>query len=182
VNENNKRLEILHRNHYDWLLAVAMKLTRNKDTSEDLIQELYIYLGGRNDKKLWYKDSFNLQYCRSFIHSRFYNLVTKEDRLVDLPTTFELEDEEYDVEWDEKLETTYNNIIKELDRLKKTKKWSSAKLFELYWFTDKTYDEVSKDINISKSTTFINVKKIKKHLKQTIENPYEDNKGRNTEN
>lgn len=94
MNENNKRLEILHRNHYDWLLAVAMKLTRNIDTSKDLIQELYIYLGGRNDKKLWYKDSFNLQYCRSFIHSRFYNLVTKEDRLVDLPITFELEDEE----------------------------------------------------------------------------------------
>jgi hypothetical protein len=42
--------------------------------------------------------------------------------------------------------------------------------------SDKTLDEVASDIGISKSTTFLAVKKIRKHLKSVIENPYEQNK------
>ena len=49
--------------------------------------------------------------------------------------------------------------------------WSSAKLYEMYQFSDKTMEQLSNDINISKSTTFLNVKKIKQHLQQTITKP-----------
>ena len=49
--------------------------------------------------------------------------------------------------------------------------WSSAKLYELYQFSDKTMDELSNEVGISKSTTFLNVKKIKQHLRKTIKNP-----------
>lgn len=173
--ENIKRLEVLHKKHYNWLMSVGYKLTKNKQVTEDLIQELYIYLSDRCDPKLWYEDSFNLQYARSFIYSRFYNLCNRQSKFTDIDVIPETEDIPYDYEYDERLEETYDDIIKELDKLKKTKKWSSAQLFELYYFTSKTYEEVSDDINISKSTTFINVKKIKEHLKQVIENPFKDN-------
>jgi predicted DNA binding protein len=42
--------------------------------------------------------------------------------------------------------------------------------------SDKTLDEVSKEIGISKSTTFLAVKKTKLHLKNNIQNPFENDK------
>ena len=52
--------------------------------------------------------------------------------------------------------------------------WSSAKIYELYTFGDKTMEKLSDEIGISKSTTFLNVKKIKKHLKDNIKNPFDE--------
>ena len=69
-------------------------------------------------------------------------------------------------------------IKQELDRLSKTRMWSSSKLYELYAFSDVTMEELSKKIGISKSTTFLNIKKIKEHLKQVIENPFNEEKNR----
>jgi predicted DNA-binding protein YlxM (UPF0122 family) len=78
------------------------------------------------------------------------------------------------MESDNKLQTAYDTIIQELDRLKQTKMWSSAKLYEMYAFTDITMEELSKKINISKSTTFLNIRKIKEHLKELIDNPFQN--------
>jgi predicted DNA-binding protein YlxM (UPF0122 family) len=78
------------------------------------------------------------------------------------------------MESDNKLHNAYDTILEELDRLKQTKMWSSAKLYEMYAFTDITMEELSKKINISKSTTFLNIRKIKEHLKELIQNPFEN--------
>lgn len=174
--ENTKRLDVLHRKHYSWLKSVGMKLSKDINTTEDLIQELYIYLHERCDDKLWYSDSFNLQYCRAFIHSRFFNLCTKNSKFVDTEPDEDIPIQDYDYEEDRRLEEAYDAVLKELDNLKKSKKWSSAQLFELYYFSDKTYEEVSDDINISKSTTFINVRKVKEHMKKVLNNPFDNNK------
>lgn len=57
--------------------------------------------------------------------------------------------------------------------MEKTRAWASSKLAQLYWFNeDFTLDKLSKEIKISKSTAFLNVKKVKKHLKETIKNPF----------
>jgi predicted DNA-binding protein YlxM (UPF0122 family) len=50
--------------------------------------------------------------------------------------------------------------------------WAPAKIFELYWMSDKTLDEVANDIKISKSTVFLSVKKIRKYLENTLDNPF----------
>jgi len=42
----------------------------------------------------------------------------------------------------------------------------------MYHFSDMTLETLSKEIGISKSTSFINVKKIKNHLKEKIDNPF----------
>jgi hypothetical protein len=41
----------------------------------------------------------------------------------------------------------------------------------MYQFSDKTMEELSTDVGISKSTTFLNVKKIKQHLQEVIKRP-----------
>ena len=62
--------------------------------------------------------------------------------------------------------------MNELSKLKVTRMWPQAKIFELYWMSSDTLEEVSKKIGISKSTTFISVKKIRKYLENTLANPF----------
>jgi DNA-directed RNA polymerase specialized sigma subunit len=81
-------------------------------------------------------------------------------------------DIEYNMDYDEKLENTYDNVVEELKRLEQTKLWAPSKLAQMYFFSDKTLEGLSKDIGISKSTTFLHVKKIKKHIKETLQNPF----------
>lgn len=177
--ESRKRLNVLFRKHHQWLFSVAFKVSKDTQISEDLIQELYMYLAERDDEKLYYKDSYNLQYCRAFILSRFYNLKKVEGRWLPLFDNWDSEDTPYDVEWDKKLEDSYKQVVDELDSMKKRKGWSSAMLFEMYYFSDKTFAEMSKDLGISKSTSFLNVRKVKQILKERLNNPFEDEKNDN---
>jgi len=173
-NETLKRLDILHRNHYQWLLSVAFKVSKSKLVSEDLIQELYIYLAERNDKDLFYQNSFNLQYCRAFILSRFYNLMKVEKRWLPIKEDYDEEDVPYDVENDLRIEKAHKELLRELDEMKKKKGWSSAMIAEIYWFSNMTFDELSSEIGISKSTAFLNVKKVKQRLKEKLNNPFDE--------
>jgi RNA polymerase sigma factor (sigma-70 family) len=171
-NENINRLDFLYRNHHKWLISVAMKVCKDIERAEDLVQELYLYLSERNDVALYYKESFNLQYCRAFILSRFYNATKIDKRWSELSEQWDTEDTPYDTEEDKRLEKAYGEVIEEIGKLKKEKGWSSAMLFELYWFSDKTYEELSTDIGISKSTAFLNTRKVKNILKDRIDNPF----------
>jgi DNA-directed RNA polymerase specialized sigma subunit len=83
-----------------------------------------------------------------------------------------MEDEEYDIGYDESIEEAHKEVIDELKRLERTKMWAPAKIFQLYMMSDKTLDEVAGAIGISKSTTFLSVKKIRQHLKEQIQNPF----------
>ena len=83
---------------------------------------------------------------------------------------------EYNSEEDKRLHDSYDQVKRELDTLKKSPKWSSAMLFELYWFEDMTYDELASTIKISKSTAFLNTRKVKEHLKNVVENPFTSSK------
>ena len=172
--ETRKRLDVLHRNHYKWLFSCGFKVSKCKVTTEDLIQELYIYLAERNDEKLYYLDSFNLQYCRSFLLSRFYNLAKIENRRNTISDDYEKEEIPYDLEWDLKLQNSYNQVVDELSSMKKQKGWCAAMLAEMYFFSPMTFENLAKEINISKSTAFLNVRKVKERLKEKLDNPFKD--------
>tara|TARA_B100000497_G_scaffold116204_1_gene140399 strand:- start:925 stop:1491 length:567 start_codon:yes stop_codon:yes gene_type:complete len=175
IKEVNKRLTVLHTKHNKWLMACAYNQSKNKTVSEDLVQELYLYLGERRNPKLFYRDSFNLLYCHNFIRSRYINWIKRENKSKPLnDVKIDKESEVYNTEYDKRLEQAYDMIKDELANLSKTKMWPSAKLYQLYAFSDITMEELSKLIGISKSTTFLNIKKIKLHLKQLIDNPFED--------
>lgn len=172
--EIHSRLNILYTKHGDWLNAVSYNLTKNKPVAEDLVQELYLYLGEKKNPKLFFQDSFNLLYCHNFLRSRWINLVKRENKKV-YPTKWrDVEDTPYNTEKDMNIQETYELIKQEIKDLQKTSMWSSAKIFELYTFGDKTMEELSEDIGISKSTTFLNVKKVKQHLKNKFKDKYDD--------
>jgi len=172
--ELNQRLDTLYRKHHEWLMAVAYNLSQNVDTANDLVGELYIYLGEKNNEKLYYLDSFNLKYCQLFLSSRFINKVNRDKKMVITDSFKDNMDSEYDIEGDNRLEDSWNELKDELESLKKGNMWSSAQLYEMYQFENLTMEQLSKRIGISKSTTFLNIKKIKEHLRDNINNPFNE--------
>ena len=154
-------------------MACAYNLSKDVDMANDLVGELYVYLGEKNNEKLYYLDSFNLKYCQMFLSSRFMNKVNRDKKMVITESFTDDLDDEYDYEGDNRLESSWNELKEELSSLKKGNMWSSAQLYEMYQFQNLTMEELSKKIGISKSTTFLNIKKIKEHLRNNINNPFD---------
>lgn len=174
VKEVKQRLETLHIKHHIWLLQSAKNITKNKEDAEDLISDLYIYLLEKGNPLLYYDNSFNLMYCYRFLQTRWINKINKSKKMLvsDIDDNFDCEEVPYDVENDTMIMKAYEEVTKELDRLSKTRMWPKAKLFQLYYNNDDTMIEVANKIGISKSTTFISIKKIREHLKSIIDNPF----------
>jgi RNA polymerase sigma factor (sigma-70 family) len=174
--ECKRRLENLYSESHSWLLQTAQRVTKNREESEDLISELYMYLHQKcNPKLFWGMNSYNLQYCSKFIKHRFYNKTKKLNRTTYVEEIFDTEiDEPYDTEQDLAIQKAYDDVIAELKQLESTRMWASSKIFSLYWCSDKTLDKLAKEIGISKSTTFLAVKKIRVYLKEVIDNPFNE--------
>jgi DNA-directed RNA polymerase specialized sigma24 family protein len=172
--ENTKRLEVLYRESHKWLLAATFNIVKDRDVAEDLVQELYIYLGERVNPALWWGKSFNVMYAYAFIKSRFLNKVKRDKKIqYQANTESDTPDNEYDIDSDEKIDTAYNQVIEELKNMERTKLWPASKLAQLYFFDDKmTLEKLSAEIKICKSTSFTQIKRAKKHLRETIDNPF----------
>ena len=172
--ENQKRLEVLFRNHHNWLLACSFNISKDEEVSNDLVGDLYLYLTNKINPSIYYSDSFNLQYCRAFLQTRFINYIKKKNRTTRLVEREEEIDVPYDEELDRRVDTEYKKLVGEIDELKKQKGWASAMLFSIYYFGDKSYNELAKEIGISKSTVFLNARKVKQHMKGFLNNPFID--------
>ena len=172
--ETKVRLHHLYVSHSNWLNSAAYNISKNKDIADELVSELYLYLAEKPNPSIWYSSSFNLMYARAFLSSRFINLIKKKKETVRLSDKWDIKDEEYNAEMDEKFDKCWNDMMGHIDRMKKEKGWSSVMLFEHYMFSDKTLDEVSKMIGISKSTTFMNTKRVKLKLRELLDNPFKD--------
>jgi DNA-directed RNA polymerase specialized sigma24 family protein len=172
LEENKIRVEYLIRNHKEWLDSVAMNITKDKAEGEDLLGDLYLYLLEKGTPKIYFKESFNLMYCYSYLKTRWINRTKIKGRFSDKEV--DVVDSEYDYEWDLRLEECYTEVLTTLKDLESTKLWAASKLTSMYLFTDLTLEGLGKEIGISKSTSYLSVKKIKDYLKQHIENPFKN--------
>lgn len=174
--ECEQRLSNLYTESHKWLLQAAYKVTKNKLEAEDIVSELYEYLHKKQNKKLFWGNSYNLLYCTKYIKHRFINKTKKLNRTSYVEEIFETNEEDipYDTERDIEIQKCYDDVLAELKRLETTKMWTSSKIFQLYFYSDKTLDQVANDIKISKSTVFLSVKKIRQHLKKLLDNPFDE--------
>ena len=78
----------------------------------------------------------------------------------------------YDEARDVEIMKAYDDVMQELKDLQVTRLWSSARLYSMYWMSEDTLNEVAQKIGISKSTTFLAIKKIRTHMALTIKNPF----------
>jgi DNA-directed RNA polymerase specialized sigma24 family protein len=171
--ENNKRLEVLFRKSHGWLSAVAYNLSKDREIADELVGELYLYLAEKCNPSLWYLDSFNLMYAHAFLNSRFLNRVKAQKRNVELSDSYDEVDTEYNIDADEKMDDVYNKMVDELKRLEKTRLWAPSKIYQMYAFDgEMTFEKLASELKLSKSTVYLNCKKIKKHLKDNLENPF----------
>lgn len=171
--ECTKRLETLYRNSHTWLSQVSYNITKNKEEAEDLVMELYEYLHKKENTKLFYLDSYNLMYCMAFLKHRWINKTKKLGRIKyfeDINT--DEPDMVYDFEGDTAVMNAHQSVLNEIKKLKNTKNFAPAMIYEIYWTSDNTLQEVADKLNLSKSTIFINIKKVRKHLKSIIDNPF----------
>jgi DNA-directed RNA polymerase specialized sigma24 family protein len=176
IDENVDRLSKLYTLHHKRLMGTAYNISKNQETAEDLVGDLYLYLGSKVRPKIWFKESFNLFYCINFLQSRFINKVKRDNKIKYNGVSYEhIEETEYDGEFDDKLDQSYEQVLKEIQSLHQTNMWASSKLYELYWITnpDQTLKELSQQIGISNSTSFIHIKRVKEHLKKCIDNPFD---------
>ena len=174
--ECDRRLTNLYNESHNWLLREAKKITKNKEEAADMCSELYTYLHEKQNPKLWWgKDSYNLFYCNKFLHSRFMNKVKKLNKITYVEV---IQSEEVEIPYDEErdllIQRAHDEVVNELKHLEQTKLWPQAKIFTLYWMSSDTLDDVANNIGISKSTTFLAVKKIRKYLEEVIDNPYKN--------
>jgi len=171
--ENNKRLDVLFRKSHGWLSAVAFNLSKDKEVADELVGELYLYLAEKCNPALWYLDSFNLMYAHAFLNSRFLNRIKAAKRNVPLSDSYDDVENEYDVDADERVEDVYNQMVDELKRLERTRLWAPSKIYQLYAFDkEMTFEKLASELKLSKSTVYLNCKKIKKHLKDNLDNPF----------
>lgn len=173
--ENCRRLDILYREKNDWLMAAAYNITKNREWAKELVAELYTYIAEKGNPNIWYgADEYNMVYLHSFLRTRFINMLKSMKRFEELELD-EVEDIPYDADLDRRVQETYDSVVGEIMDLQKTKMWSSARLAELYYFTpEMTLDKLSKMIGISKSTSFLNVRKIRQHIQLNKKNPFRD--------
>jgi len=174
--ECDRRLTNLYCESHKWLVNTAIKVTKNRESGEDMVGELYEYLHKKKNPLLfWGATSYNLKYCSKFLKHRYLNKVKKLNRTQYFEDVTDTKpDTPYDIEMDYAIEEAHNRVIKELKHLEQTKLWPQAKIFSLYWMSSDTLDEVANNIGISKSTTFLAVRKIRKYLEQVIDNPFND--------
>lgn len=169
----NKRLENFYNDSSVWLHQVSFNICKNREESEDLIADLWEYLIKKCNPKLYWHNSYNRMYAMAFLKHRWINKVKKLNRVKYLGD-IQYDDivEEYNYELDAALETAHKEVMSEVKRLQRTRIWTSAKLFEMYWTNEDTLQELADKIGISKSTVFIGVKKIRMHLKNVINDPF----------
>jgi DNA-directed RNA polymerase specialized sigma24 family protein len=172
--ECNRRLTNLYYDSHVWLLQCANNITKNREESADLVQDLYVYLAKKCNPKIWWGESYNRMYLHAFLKHRWLNKTTKLNRYKYTPTpiTSDKPDEEYDIQLDYDIMNSYEQVIRELKHLQQTKLWAPARIYEMYYMSEDNLNEVADKIGISKSTTFLSIKKIRKHLEKVIDNPF----------
>lgn len=173
LTECDKRLETLCIDSHKWLFNMALSVTKNKDAANDLVQDLYLYLAEKCNPAIFWGNSYNIMYCQQYLKTRWIN---KQKRNSKISLKEEIHSDEidipYDIDKDRAIQESFDDVMRVLKQLETTKMWPAAKIFQLYWMSDKTLDAVAKDIKISKSTTFLAVKRIRQHLKEVINNPF----------
>ena len=170
----NKRLDTLYRESHTWLLKASYNICKSFEESEELTSDLYVYLAKECREKLFWGNSYNLIYCQKFLKHRWYNRVGKLKRYqytADI-MVMDKSDTPYDEQRDVEIMKAYDDVMQELKDLQITKLWPAARLYSMYWCSEDTLNEVAKKIGISKSTTFLAIKKIRNHMSETIQNPF----------
>lgn len=154
-------LTLLFKKHKDWI-KIVKGFGCNKDTAEDLVQEMYIKIKRKVDKGLdimFTEKEVNYYYIFKTLNSLFLDLKKKEKNIY-----FQsIEDLNMTMEEKIKYTETYSIVKKELQNFH----WYDQKVYELIEGGE-SVASLSKKTNISYYSLYNTYKKVKKKLRNKI--------------
>jgi len=157
-------LKLLYLKHKDWC-DVVESFGVNKDTAEDIVQEMYIKVHKLvvNGTNIMYNDNeVNYYYIYRTLYTLFLDLKRKESK-VDI---LGLDDITKDLTQDEFVD--YDNLFDKLTNELETLYWYDRKVFELI-DSGESFQDLSEKTKISYYSLYNTYRKVKRHLKDIIE-------------
>ena len=156
-------IEKIYNRHNEWVFMVC-KYGCNKDTAEDIVQEMYlrliVYLR-KTGADIMYGDDINIYFVAKTLKSIFLDKIRRQKRRPE--TTSEMKDCNFAQEDDVNFTDAYTKIQESLK--------------EMYWFDKKVFDiiesgvkisELSKKTTIPYYTIYNTYKKVKDELKEKL--------------
>lgn len=154
-------LELLFKKHKDWC-AIVESFGVNPDTSEDLVQEMYIKIDSlvkRGTDIMYDTNEVNYYYVYRTLHTLFLDLKRKEAKVnllgLDEITKDLIQDAHIDYD------KLYSKLTTELESLY----WYDKKVFEII-DSGESFQGLSDKTNISYYSLYNTYRKVKKHLKE----------------
>jgi len=149
---------LIAKKHNNWI-EIVQSFGCPKDTSEDIVQEMYIKIQLKLQKGLdiMYNDDINYYYIFKTLRSLFYDLKRKEKNITVINIeTANIDMSDIDVNYDK----AYDKIKKELDKMF----WYDRKVFELI-NAGESIAELSRKSYIHYYSLYNTYKKVKNKLK-----------------
>lgn len=168
-------LERAFKKHKDWI-RIVVSFGCNENTAEDIVQEAYIKIDDmvKKGKDLSYKNDINYWYVYKILRHLYLHLKIKENktRIVSIdyftendigqirPIKDVIKAPSY-IEYD-RFEQGFEDVLSELT-------WYDRSIFEMV-SSGKKISVLSRETNINYVSLWNTYKKVKKHIKNKIEN------------
>ena len=156
-----KKMILIAVKHKNWI-EIVQSFGCPKETSEDIVQEMYIKIHKKlkNGLDIMYKDEINYYYIFKTLRSLFYDLKRKEKNI----TVINIEDVNIDMsDIDVNYEKAYKKITDELDKMF----WYDKKVFEII-NGGESVAELSRKSYIQYYSLYNTYNKVKDKLKKLL--------------
>lgn len=165
---NSKMVEHTYRKHNTWLLQVAYNFTNNKDSAEELVQDLYLKMMEMKDiTKIMYNNDVNLFYLYKMVKSTYLNGLKRTTNHLPIDDDLlNLSADEYSYDADNEFERMLELTNEALDEMH----WFSSKLFRVYIEDNHSIQSLHNATGISNSTIWTSNKKTKQYVKDYVKN------------
>ena len=156
----SKALEKIFEKNDQWI-DIVKSFGCNRDTSQDIVQEMYFKVQKRLEKGTdiqYSEDDINYYYVFKVLRSLFLDLKRKESK-VQIVELGEIENCELDINY----EDAYEAVTEEINTLF----WYDRKVYEII-DGGKSISELSRQTNISYYSLYNTYKKVKNKLKHLL--------------
>ena len=163
--DNYTLQNLLYLKFNKFIFNICFKVLKNKMESEDLSHDIFIKLIDNinkfNGNNIWGLTSW----IKVFTKNKVIDYIRVKKRIIH---NYELDDniltDELDLSFLDGESTLVNDLKNAISKLSPKYK----KVFELYYISDYTHDEIAKELNLNVGTSKSNLFKAKKNLASTL--------------
>ena len=133
IEKSNSLLSNIYNKHSIWI-EIVQSFGVNKDTSEDIVMEMYIKIKRKLDEGLnidFGDEDYNYYYIFKTLKTMFLDLKRKESKIIVISLEDKMGEDNIDVDYNSR----YKEIKKELSKM--------------YWYDRKVFDIIDKGTSVA---------------------------------